>query len=63
MLGWLSLDAAINRILLVYPYFLSESESQERFKRLAKAFGNPMTEIYLLFFQSVLQLSIGLISA
>ena len=55
---WLSLDAAINRILLVYPslrsYFLSESESQERFKRLAKAFGNPMTEIYLLFFQSVL---------
>ena len=33
---------------------MSESESQERFKRLAKAFGNPMTEIYLLFFQSVL---------
>ena len=55
---WLSLDAAINRILLVYPslrsYFLSESESQEQFIRLAKAFGNPMTEIYLLFFQSVL---------
>ena len=55
---WLSLDAAINRILLVYPslrsYFLSESESQERFKRLAKAFGNQMKEIYLLFFQSVL---------
>ena len=61
---WLSLDAVINRILLLYPslrsYFLSESESQERFKRLAKAFGNPMTEIYLLFFNLFCQLSIRL---
>ena len=35
-------------------YFLSEDESQGRFKRLAKLFSSPMTEICLLFYQSVL---------
>ena len=58
----LSLDAAINRIRLVYPslksYFLSESESQELFKRLAEAFGN----LFTFFFNLFCQHSIGSIS-
>ena len=35
-------------------YFLSEDELQARFRRLQILFGDPMTEIYLLFLQSVL---------
>ena len=55
---WLSLEAAITRALKLYTslcsYFKSENESQPRFKRLQKVFSNPLTEAYLLFFQSVL---------
>ena len=55
---WLSLEAAIMRALKLYTslcsYFKSENESQPRFKRLQKIFSNPLTEAYLLFFQSVL---------
>lgn len=55
---WLSLEIAIERCLKQYPslksYFLSNSEPQARFHRLHKAFENPMTEIHLLFMQSVL---------
>ena len=35
-------------------YFRSESESQARFVRLQSAFDNPMTEVYLLFYEAVL---------
>ena len=55
---WLSLEKAVNRILQLYTslqsYFKSEAESQARFKRLATAFEKPLTEVYLLFYQSVL---------
>lgn len=55
---WLSLLTAIERILKQYDglrsYFLSEHCSQARFTRLQSAFANPMTEVNLLFFQSVL---------
>lgn len=55
---WLSLERAVERTLMQYSslksYFASESESQPRFHRLQQSFGDPMTEIYLLFFQSIL---------
>ena len=55
---WLSLEKAITRILELYnslaSYFISNDESQARFKRLHDKFSKPMTEIYLLFFQSVI---------
>ena len=55
---WLSLGKVIDRLLLQYPalksYYLSVRESQPRFKRLHKWYKDPMTEIYLLFHQSVL---------
>ena len=55
---WLSLESAVTRLLRLYQalksYFLSESASQPRFHRLKRAFEDPMTEIYLLFFQSIL---------
>ena len=49
---------AIERILKLYTglksYFLSESCDQARFKRLQSLLRDPLTEIYLLFYQSVL---------
>ena len=55
---WLSLERAVYRILQLYyslqSYFKYESESQARFKRLVVAFEEPMTEVYLLFYESVL---------
>lgn len=55
---WLSLERAVYRILQLYTslqsYFNSESESQPRFRRLVAAFERPMTEVYLLFYESVL---------
>ena len=55
---WLSLEQAINRILELYvslaSYFKSTSEYQARFGRLQKRFADPITEIYLLFYQSVI---------
>ncbi|CAJ1061395.1 Hypothetical predicted protein [Xyrichtys novacula] len=55
---WLSLEMFITRVLWqsgpLTSYFKSLNESQPRFRRLVDAFSNPMTEVYLLFFQSVL---------
>jgi len=57
---WLSLEKAINRILELYTslesYFKSTSEPQARFKRLQEKFSNPITEVYLLFLQSIMPL-------
>ena len=53
-----SLERAVERALKQYSslksYFISESETLPRFQRLQKLFTDPMTEIYLLFIQSVL---------
>lgn len=61
---WLSLEKVVTRTLLQYQslktYFLSENDSAARFKRLHTAFSNPMTEVYLLFYQSALQIFINL---
>lgn len=61
---WLSLEKAITRVLKQYvslrSYFLSEDDGQLRFQRLKRVFNNPMTEVYLLFFQSALQIFIDL---
>ena len=55
---WLSLELAVERVLKQFvslkSYFRSENEVQPRFKRLHDLFEDPMTEVYLLFFQSVL---------
>ena len=60
---WLSLHRAVERSLMQFAalrsYFLSSSESQARFKRLQEAFEDPMTEVYLMFFHSVLPLFTG----
>jgi len=54
----LSLEIAVERCLKQFAsltsYFKSENEPQARFKRLLKAFNDPLTEVYLLFFHSVL---------
>lgn len=61
---WLSLEKSVTRALQQYEslksYFLSEKSSQARFKRLQAAFHDPMTEVYLLFYQSALQIFIQL---
>ncbi len=58
---WLSLNTSVNRILSGYEglksYFLSEDDEDSkipRFARLRNHFENPMTEIYLMFFQAVI---------
>ena len=58
---WLSLNTSVNQILSGYQgfrsYFLSEVDEDSkipRFARLRKHFENPMTEIYLMFFQAVI---------
>ena len=55
---WLSLELAIERSLKQYTslrsYFLTESDPQARFCRLQKVFEDPMTEVYLLYLQSLL---------
>ena len=55
---WLSLELAIERALKQFPslksYFMSESQHQARFERLQRLFEDPMTELYLMFFQSIL---------
>ena len=57
---WLSLERAVSRILSQYEslksYFLSESDSSPRFKRLPKAFSDPMTEVNLIFFHAVMSM-------
>ncbi|XP_056457345.1 zinc finger BED domain-containing protein 5-like isoform X2 [Gadus chalcogrammus] len=53
---WLSLERCVTRILRLYEplasYFKSADENQARFKRLVQTFTDPMTEVYLLFFQA-----------
>lgn len=55
---WLSLESAVTRILQMYEslksYFRSEQKPQARFVRLQCLFENPMTEVYLLFYQAIL---------
>ena len=55
---WLSLETSVHRILQLYAslvsYFKSEEESQARFHRLQVVFEEPMTEVYLFFYQSIL---------
>ena len=52
------MEQAVERALKQYEslksYFRSENERQPRFKRLHDLFEDPLTEVYLLFFQSVL---------
>lgn len=54
----LSLETAVRRNLDMYPalksFFLSNSESTPRFKRLKKLLSDPMVEIYHLFYQAIL---------
>ena len=61
---WLSLEKVITQTLLHYQslktHFLSEDVSAARFKRLQTAFSKPMTEVYLLFLQSALQIFVNL---
>ena len=53
---WLCLENCVNRELKKYEGFRPSSESlrEDRFKRLEQSFKNPMSEIYLYFFQSAL---------
>ena len=55
---WFTLELAVEGCLLEFAslksYFLSEHYSQDCFKRLHRYFENPMTEVYLLFYQAVL---------
>ena len=59
---WLSLEAAVGLALKIYPilksYFLSEQDTSPRFFRFQNHFNNALVEIYLLFYQSVLQVFI-----
>lgn len=61
---WLSLEKPVTRTLTQYAslrsHFLSEQESSARFKRLKDAFSDPLTEVYLLFFQASLQIFLQL---
>ncbi|XP_033110417.1 uncharacterized protein LOC117111577 [Anneissia japonica] len=60
---WLSLERAVSRTLQQYAalrsYFQSEHDSNPRFQRLKKLFTDPMTEVYLYFYQSSLQIFIN----
>ena len=55
---WLGLERCVNRELQKYvaleSYFKSEGLSDARFKRLEAAFNDSLTELYLLFYQTVL---------
>ena len=55
---WLSLEKAVEHAIKVYAglrsYFLSECSSEQRFIRLQTLFDTPVTEVYLLFYQSIL---------
>ncbi|XP_061577748.1 zinc finger BED domain-containing protein 5-like [Cololabis saira] len=55
---WLSLERCLTRLLQQYEpltsYFKSLNEKQPRFRRLVGAFSNPLTEVYLLFYEATL---------
>ena len=50
---WITLELAVEQTLFQYEslksYFLSENYAHDRFKRLRHLFGDPLTEVYLLF--------------
>lgn len=54
---WLSLEKCLTRILQQYDslaeYFKSSDNKQTRFRRLVESFSDPITEVYLLFYQAV----------
>ena len=56
---WLSLERAVGRVLQQYAalksYFASEHDTNPRFLQLQKLFADPMTEVYLNFYQATLQ--------
>ena len=58
----LSLETDVGRALKIYPvlrsYFLSEQDTSPRLACLQNHFKNTLVEIYLLFYQSVLQVFI-----
>ena len=55
----MSLEAAVGRALKIYAalksYFPSEQDASPRFVCLQNHFNNALVEIYLLFYQSILQ--------
>ena len=55
---WLCLESCVNQELKKYDslksYIQSENFANERFKHLQAVLNNPMTEIYLCFYQAVL---------
>ena len=56
---WLNLETVVQRLLKQHEAlksnFESEEESdQDRLARLKKRFSDPMTEVYLLFYQAIL---------
>ncbi|XP_037835536.1 uncharacterized protein LOC108251778 [Kryptolebias marmoratus] len=55
---WLSLERCLTRILQLFgpltSYFKSLNEKQPRFCRLGETFSNPISEVYLLFYQATL---------
>ena len=61
---WLSLGAAVGRVLRLLQsltsYFLSQEDKSPQFERLREHFENPMLEIYLLFYQFSLKVFIEL---
>ena len=61
---WLSLDAAVSRVLRLLlsltSYFLSQEDKSPQFERLREHFENPMLETYLLFYQFSLKVFIKL---
>ena len=56
---WLSLESCVTRTLRLFQalrfYFLPEENPSPRFKRLPSKFTDQMTEVYLFFYQNVLQ--------
>ena len=50
------MDRELKKYDALKSYFLSEHERDNRFKRLNESFQRPMSEIYLMFFQSAIAL-------
>lgn len=50
----MAIDRCLKQYRSLKSYFLSEDETEARFQRIKKLFEDPMTEIHLLFIQSIL---------
>ena len=48
------MDRELKKYHALKSYFLSQHESDNRFKRLNELFQRPMSEIYVMFFQSAI---------